>query len=291
LLPASWVNQATSFKIQQPATWNSGSDPAGQAAYTASLSDPVAALAKLKQSSDWYQGYAYQFWRCRHNAFRGDGAFGQLCVVMPDQDAVVVMTGETGRMQEELNLIWDYLLPVIHDAVLPRAGAPEKQLKGELASRTLPPPRGNSISPAMKQVSGKRFTLETNGLGMLSASFLFQDEGCMFSLESAQGTHEVKCGMGTWVDGLTTMPGEPPALIPGNVHDRPPVRVAAAGAWQDDDTFEMQWRFYETPHHDTLICRFSGSEVSIEFLNSITQALGAFRALRPETRPVLKGHV
>jgi hypothetical protein len=291
LLPASWVEQATSFKIQQQATWNSGSDPAGQAAYTASLSDPVAALEKLKLSSDWYQGYAYQFWRCRYNAFRGDGAFGQLCVVMPDQDAVVVMTGETGRMQDEVNLIWDHLLPAVHDAALPQAALADRQLKSELASRTLPPPRGTSNSAVMKQISGKKFTLESNALGILSVSFLFQDNDCLFSLENAQGTHEVKCGMGQWVDGLTTMPGEPPALIPAGVHDRPPVQVAAAAAWKDDGTLEMHWRFYETPHHDTLTCRFNGAEVSIEFLNSITQALGSFRALRPETRPALKGHV
>jgi CubicO group peptidase (beta-lactamase class C family) len=290
LLPMGWVNEATSFKIQQQATWNSGSDPAGQAAYTASLSDPVAALAKLKQSSDWYQGYAYQFWRCRHNAFRGDGAFGQLCVVMPDQDAVVVITAETGRMQDELNLIWDNLLPAIHNASPPRAAAAARQLKSALSSRSLPPPRGTSYSPTMKLISGKQFTLEPNGLAIQSVSFLLRDDVCLFSLENAQGAHEVKCGMGKWADGLTTMPGEPPALIPYNVHDRPPIRVAASGAWADDNTFEMQWRFYETPHHDTVTCRFSGSEVSIEFLNSITQALGPFRALRPETRPVLKGH-
>src|SRR5262249_52061281 len=42
--------------------------------------------------SDWDQGYGYQFWRCRHGAYRGDGAFGQYCVVPPDQDAVIAIT-------------------------------------------------------------------------------------------------------------------------------------------------------------------------------------------------------
>ena len=40
-------------------------------------------------------GYGYQFWRCRHGAYRGDGAFGQLVVVMPEQDAVFVGTAAT----------------------------------------------------------------------------------------------------------------------------------------------------------------------------------------------------
>src|SRR5262249_53568237 len=68
LLRPEWVEEATTFKIQQPA------DPAGDV------------------SPDWHQGYAYQFWRCRHNAFRGDGAFGQFCIVMPEKNAVVAIT-------------------------------------------------------------------------------------------------------------------------------------------------------------------------------------------------------
>ena len=43
-------------------------------------------------SPDWEQGYGYQFWRCRHGAYRGDGAFGQFCLVLPEQDAVVAIT-------------------------------------------------------------------------------------------------------------------------------------------------------------------------------------------------------
>ena len=42
--------------------------------------DPAAA-------SDWTQGYGFQFWRGRHGSFRADGAFGQLCVVLPEQEA------------------------------------------------------------------------------------------------------------------------------------------------------------------------------------------------------------
>ncbi len=34
--------------------------------------------------NDWSQGYGYQFWRCKPaGLYRGDGAFGHYCVVMP----------------------------------------------------------------------------------------------------------------------------------------------------------------------------------------------------------------
>src|SRR5262245_4805197 len=63
--------------------------------------------------SDWDQGYGSQFWRCRHGAYRGDGAFGQFCVVLPEQDAVLVITAGVKDMQAVLNLVWDKLLPAL----------------------------------------------------------------------------------------------------------------------------------------------------------------------------------
>ena len=63
--------------------------------------------------SDWVQGYGYQMWRCRHNAFRADGANGQYIIVIPEKDAVVVTTAHIQDMQQEINLIWEHILPVL----------------------------------------------------------------------------------------------------------------------------------------------------------------------------------
>ena len=86
LVPASWVEQATSKQV------SNGSDP----------------------SKDWDQGYGFQFWRCRHGAFRGDGANGQFCLVLPEQDAVIAITADTRDMQAEVDVAWDNLLPAFH---------------------------------------------------------------------------------------------------------------------------------------------------------------------------------
>jgi len=64
-------------------------------------------------TSDWLQGYGYQMWRCRHNAFRADGANGQYIIVIPEKDAVIATTAHIGDMQEEINLIWDHILPAL----------------------------------------------------------------------------------------------------------------------------------------------------------------------------------
>jgi CubicO group peptidase (beta-lactamase class C family) len=68
---------------------------------------------------DWQQGYGFQFWRCQHGAYRGDGRDGQICLVLPDQDAVIAITAQTGQMQTELDLVWEQLLPAFGDGALP----------------------------------------------------------------------------------------------------------------------------------------------------------------------------
>ena len=110
LVPESWVEQATSKQVL-----NEKSDHADI-------------------GSDWQQGYGYQFWRCRHNAFRGDGAGGQFCVVLPDQDAVVAITAQTGDMQGELNAIWNKLFPAFGDKPLPEDPAAQEKLKQAIAN-------------------------------------------------------------------------------------------------------------------------------------------------------------
>ena len=106
LVPAAWIEQATTKQV------SNGSDP----------------------EKDWDQGYGFQFWRCRHGAFRGDGAFGQFCVVLPEQDAVVTITADTKDMQKELNVVWDKLLPAFQNAALAPNADEEAKLKQTLSN-------------------------------------------------------------------------------------------------------------------------------------------------------------
>ena len=98
--------------------------------------------------SDWDQGYGYQFWRCRHGAFRGDGAFGQFCVVMPEQDAVLVITSGVKDMQNVLNLAWEHLLPAMKPSSLPADDEAAKKLAQRLKSLAVRTVEG-SASPVV----------------------------------------------------------------------------------------------------------------------------------------------
>ena len=247
LLPAAWVEEATQFHIQQPG----GDKP-----------------DRPKAKNDWLQGYGYQFWRCQGStAFRGDGAFGQFTIVLPQQDAVVVMTSENKNMQGQLDLVWKHLVPAM------AAKAPQAADLSKLKTLSLAPLQGGKTSPAAMD---KKFQLEANALGLKAASFAFRDDACVFTADA----HTITCGLGAWKRGEASFPGTPPRLISGGMPKQPtPSKIAASAAWTDDSTLVMHWRYYETPHSDTVTCKFDGDKVTISFLNSIT-------AMNPKAKDV-----
>ena len=267
ILPARWVEEATTFKIQQPLP---------------------AKPSRPNEKNDWLQGYAYQFWRCTHGAYRGDGAFGQFTIVLPDQDAVIAITSESKDMQGELDLVWEHLLPAMKEGALPADRHGEARLQQTLASLALSMPKGQSTSPVAGRISGKTFRLDGNPLDLQSAAFVFGKDGCTVTFRGVQGEYPMACGFERWQRGETALPGTPPRLVAGGA---PPTgtksKVAASGAWKDENTFEMLWRYYETPHHDTVTCRFDGDQVSIAFMNSIA----AMSAAPKDKRPTLQGRM
>ncbi len=99
ILPAEYVAEATRAQVPCQPSWI--------------RADKVAESGLTPENSDWVLGYGYQIWRCRHNAYRADGAGGQYIIVIPEKDAVVVNTAALQDMQAELNLVWDYILPAL----------------------------------------------------------------------------------------------------------------------------------------------------------------------------------
>lgn len=227
LLPQSWVEEATTAQI------SNGDDAA----------------------SDWAQGYGYQFWRCRHGAYRGDGVFGQYCVVMPEQDAVLAMTGglDVFAMQQPLNLAWEFLLPAMGAGPPAEDPASQRRLAAKLAGLGLQPAPGRAGSPLAARVSGRPYQIEGNALGIETVTLDFAEAGWTFSATTAAGKETIPCGFGRWRAGRTALFTSPEAAP-----------VAASGGWAAEDTFALAVRLYETPFAYALACHFAGDELMVE---------------------------
>jgi CubicO group peptidase (beta-lactamase class C family) len=239
IIPAAWVEEATTFKIDQAPD----------------------APSEIKEKSDWTQGYCYQFWRSRNNAYRADGAFGQYIIVMPDLDAVIAITAESPDMQDELNMVWNYILPAFKDEALPVNSEAADRLKERLASLALPEPEKKTEPAIVSLLSGKIFRLEENNQRILSLSLLFRSDTCLLSLVTDDHSYKIPFGSGGWVTSETDLAG--PSLIrrPGVVSVN---RVAGSYGWKDEGTLELILRYIESPHHIKITCSFEGDTVVVQ---------------------------
>jgi CubicO group peptidase (beta-lactamase class C family) len=224
LLPKEWIELATSRQV------SNGSNP----------------------KSDWEQGYGFQFWRCRHGAYRGDGAFGQYCLVLPEQDMVIAITSGLRDMQAVLNLIWDKLLPGIYAGTI-QAGPEVAQLKERLKNLTLKPAEGAATSPLSATVSGKKHVFPANDQKL--ESLTWSADGVSLTMNGAET--KVACGFKEWKRGKGSY---------GSYKDEP---AAASMAWAKDDTVVIKQAFTETPYTLTMTLQFSGDEVRCAFETNV----------------------
>ena len=177
-------------------------------------------------NSDWDQGYGYQFWRCRHGAYRGDGAFGQYCIVMPEQDAVIAITSGVKDMQARTESGMGQAAPG-HDAGSAgdrrrvaqeaRAGAGELDDSPRRRFSARPSKAGEQDLPVSRPTiaswnrSRSRPTTRADAVTLVA--------------KIAGVEQKIACGRGEWQKGRVAY---------GMLADHP---AAVSGAWTADDTY------------------------------------------------------
>ncbi|HWD61274.1 MAG TPA: serine hydrolase [Humibacter sp.] len=231
LLSDKWIREATSVQVANAA-------PGGLTA----------------ASSDWEQGYGFQFWMSRQG-FRGDGAFGQYCLVLPEHDAVVAITSQTIDMQDALNRVWKHLLPAFGSVPLrPQGGADLHDVVREIGFPTLPGSLDDLALDAAGEYARADDDESVGEFEALAAATLQRDDGPGGSwrltlneggpgaaaVGAPGGTAGGIVGAGEWV---TTE-----ADASGSLR----VPVALRGGIVSDGTVRVDVAFVDTPHRLTL---------------------------------------
>jgi CubicO group peptidase (beta-lactamase class C family) len=231
LLDPAWIAQATGRQV------SNGSNP----------------------KSDWEQGYGFQFWRCRHGAYRGDGAFGQYCVVLPDQDAVIAITSGLKDMQAVLNSLWDRVLPAIKDRRLPADRAAWQRLSAKLASLSLPTVEGSRITPTLTRIGGRPFAFDANEqkLESLSIEAGTDSDAVVLSLTQAGVSTRIPCGFRSWRQARGPF---------GPLRDE---ALAACAGWVSEDALTVRVCARETPYVADIRLRWAGDQVTYEFETNV----------------------
>ena len=220
LVPAAWIDEATSLRVE---------------------------TSTADHEIDGRQGYGYQFWRNRPAGYRADGAFGQMCIVLPEQDAVVVLTSALPVAQRARDLVWEHLLPAFGADVLPPIEPiePHEPLEPHEPIEPLARP-----SLALRTVVGLASTPTAQRIAGLRFEF---DNGPVTSATLEPGLVTI-----TRDGAIVPLPYAADAWTISPTH-----RQAVSAAWLSPERFVLRATHFETPFTETFDFSFSGTQATL----------------------------
>ncbi|TFD03227.1 class A beta-lactamase-related serine hydrolase [Cryobacterium sinapicolor] len=214
LVPAEWIDEATSAQVD-----TSGTD----------------------HDVDGRQGYGYQFWLNQPTGYRAEGAFGQFCLVLPETDAVILLTSALPTAQRALDLVWEHLLPAFSDQPLPET---QSGLGGTLTSLAMPTVTGDVTSPTAARAAGIRFDFDDPEV---TAATL--EPGLLTIIRGGVST-PLAFGYGEWLASADA-------------------RVLASGAWVSPGTLVVRAHDVGTPFSRTYTLEFADDALTLDIEQNV----------------------
>jgi CubicO group peptidase (beta-lactamase class C family) len=214
LVPGDWVDQATSFQVPN---------------------------ARDDSTVEGSQGYGFQFWQCTHGAYRADGAFGQLSIVMPEHEAVLALTGGITSIQDSLDLVWEHLLPGFDAPSEPGTHRP-LELPFETGAATT-----DAVTVTIDAGEQSWFTIETISV-----------DATGLTIVDADGTHRIACGYRSWTGGTTRF---------GGSADQP---IAASASWRSDSTWVGLIWLTATPFRYRIELNIDGDAATLAITSNVS---------------------
>ena len=214
-------------------------------AWIEKASSPV--VANNGDTPDWRQGYGYQMWQCvPEHVYRGDGAFGQFCIVMPDQDAVVAINSGTMNMQKILDGVWSILLPGMKESPLPEASGVYQALTERTQNLVLSHPVGSMVHSKQQQLAGT-YQFGDNILNLTSLTFDFSKANPTIQMEKTSGMgYQVTVGKSQWTDNFIELPQDTPE---GKLDHE----VSCFGAWDKNGCYHFVFQYPQKPFADHFV--------------------------------------
>jgi hypothetical protein len=222
LVPEAWVEEATSKQI------NNGDEA----------------------DNDWAQGYGYQFWRCvPEGVYRGDGMYGQYCIVMPNHNCVIAVTSNVD-MGKFMKLIWSDLLPWLSGGVaLPESADYTKLVKFSAKQTHLQVNDGAEPYPTFRAAyTLSADTKAPDDFKINKINFNFENGECLIALyndESPQPLYVLRFKQKQWVETVK------PFWTSDAFY-----RAICYGEWNHEEFAASIWHF-ETPVNTKFRVTFS----------------------------------
>ncbi|WNS43467.1 serine hydrolase [Paenibacillus sp. MMS20-IR301] len=218
---------------------------------------------------DSAQGYGYQFHLCRRGCYRGDGSFGQLCLVAPEQHMVIAVTAgfkSMSRLQSLLDLIFEYIMDALDTDSLPEEPGHHASLLKQLTewgASGLPAAQLSLPEKWPAAARSSRYRISGNPHGLQSIAF--SPNQTLLELHMVYGDER---------DQTLPFDYTKPSAAEGvfykdlALHRQQIITCAAIPA---GDTLKLTLYYIETPYIVTYTIKFQ--EESLEFSFSINVSL------------------
>ena len=197
----------------------------------------------MNENPDWKHGYGYQFWISQHG-YRGDGAGGQLAIVLEEKDLCIAVTSCLSNVQELLNVFWTELIPHLHDDPLLEDPAALKELRDFAANWAIQP----SKTTVPEKLVCHRFLFQDNSAGIRQCEVSFGENCCTLTSFTDRGTEQLRPGFGHFEHSVFQLKDS---------HSHP---VAAYAVWTDKDKLEIHSFICDGTYRDIWIVDFSDPE-------------------------------
>ena len=208
----------------------------------------------MNGSPDWCAGYGCQFWRNAREGFRGDGAMGQLCVVLPESDMVVAQVTECFDMQKEMDLLFE-----MKDGLFCDDGGTADEFDEYISTMY-----NEFTSPDRPLTNdGLTYICDANAQGLTTVCIRKENDKLRFVFTDGTRVQSILAGRGEWIDNRFRGSNMRPTL--GMLADGKDDDIRVAAAYRMTDTgAELVMRNRFCPHFMKYIFTIDGNKLTMK---------------------------
>ncbi len=198
---------------------------------------------------DWTCGYGYQIWLNSFGGYRGDGAAGQLMVILPKEQVIVAVQAECLDTQMELTLV-DQLVRSLH------------RTDDATCAMLSYPPCSGAVAPLSND--GVWYRADKNPMGITTFSLSCRENILCFTFSQGDTVQTISAANGAYLPFSFTGTGMMPKLIGLMRNDFPELLRGYASFEQCGEAVKMVLRLTNSPRTLTYLFRLDGDTATVQ---------------------------
>lgn len=227
----------------------------------------LAPVNRINEPSPYCKyGYGYLIWKGPRDGFLFSGMSDQYVVCDPKTDVVFIINSENcnGDGTSKTIIFHELYKNIIEKMGEPMEESPEdyKELCDYLDSRELICLTGETKSPVLEKINGKKYILEENSAGIEYMIFNLDEKSGVLEYKNKDGKNKLKFGMGYNI--FDKFPGKKKMSLTASEYEDGQYDCATSAIWANDETLSIMSQVIDT-YMGTLVIKagFKDNRVSI----------------------------